>query len=371
MPPIPWQVPAETILDHTNDGIYVVDRDCRILYWNRPAGRITGWESGEVLGRRCRDDILVHVDRFGQALCEPGRCPLHRAMAEGRALTAPYLVYAKRKTGDRVAVAVSVAPIYDEAGQVIGGVEVFRDETEQVVNMERARVAQLHALSGDLPSGSAQFQVRYRPHDMVGGDYYRVETLPDGRHAFMLADVAGHGVAAALYTMILRTLWEQHRRLLADPPAFMAKLNQALDPLTTGDSFTTAFLGLLDPEAGQLIYASAGAPAGLLRRADGQVEALEALDLPLGMLADQAYRQASVAFAPGEVLLLCSDGAIEAHSPADQEFGLERLARLVAQADPGQPERLLDQIEQDLLTHVESVRLPDDLALLVVSRARD
>jgi serine phosphatase RsbU (regulator of sigma subunit) len=89
------------------------------------------------------------------------------------------------------------------------------------------------------------------------------------------------------------------------------------------------------------------------------------------MLPDQTYRQAVVRFAPGELLLLCSDGAIEAHSPADQEFGLERLAQLVAAADPGQPDRLLAQIEQALLTHVESVRLPDDLALLAVSRDRD
>jgi PAS domain S-box-containing protein len=75
------RVPPQTILDHTGDGIYVVDLECRILYWNKPAEEITGWKAEEVLGRRCRDDILIHVDRAGERLCEPGRCPLHRAMA--------------------------------------------------------------------------------------------------------------------------------------------------------------------------------------------------------------------------------------------------------------------------------------------------
>ncbi|MFH1060499.1 MAG: SpoIIE family protein phosphatase [Pseudomonadota bacterium] len=370
MPVKPFNVPAETILDHTNDGIYVVDQDCRILYWNRPAERITGWKAEEVIGRRCRDDVLVHVDRFGQELCEPGRCPLHRSMAEGRALSAPFVVYAKRKDGQRVPVAVSVAPLYDQQGQVIGGVEVFRDESDLIADMERARLAQLHALTGDLPREPVEFRVLYRPHEMVGGDYYRVETLDNGRVAFMLADVAGHGVAAALYTMTLRALWEEHRQWLAAPDQALDRLNRALDPLTTGDSFTTAFLGLLDPLSGDLTYASAGAPPALLRRPDGQVQTLPPLDLPLGMLPDHPFELARTTLEPGGLLLLCSDGAIEAHNPGDEEFGLVRLIDLMAVADPGQPQALLDGIEQALLTHVESVRLPDDLALLAVSRPR-
>ncbi|MFZ5587783.1 MAG: SpoIIE family protein phosphatase [Thermodesulfobacteriota bacterium] len=368
MPFKPFNVPAETILDHTNDGIYVVDPDCRILYWNRPAEHITGWKAEEVIGRRCRDDVLVHVDRFGQELCEPGRCPLHRSMAEGRALSAPFVVYAKRKDGERVPVAVSVAPLYGDQGQVIGGVEVFRDESELIADMERARLAQLHALSGDLPSAPAEFKVLYRPHEMVGGDYYRVEALPDGRVAFMLADVAGHGVAAALYTMTLRALWEEHREFLVQPDEVLVRLNRALDPLTTGDSFTTAFLGLLDPRSGELAYASAGAPPALLRGRDGQVRTLQALDLPLGMLPVHQFRLDRAELEPGGLLLLCSDGAIEAHSPGGEEFGLARLTELVATADPGRLQALLDRVEQGLLDHVESVRLPDDLALLAIGR---
>ncbi len=361
-------IQPRAILDHTGDGIYVVDLDCRILYWNRPAEVITGWKAEDVLGRRCRDDILIHVDRAGVQLCEPGLCPLHRAMASEQTAPAPMVVYAQTKAGGRVPVAVSVAPLRDELGKIIGGVEVFRDETENEVNREKARLVQQHALAGDLPDGPVRFKVLYRPHDVVGGDYYRVQTLPDGRHAFLLADVAGHGVAAALYTMTLHALWHDHHQALSDPSLFLGRLNASLDPLTVGDSFTTAFFGLVDPVSGQLVYASAGHPPALLRRVSGEVEVLEPLDLALGMLPDLNFRQAGAMLEPGGMLVLCSDGALEAKSPEGEEFGLQRLWRLVAEADPGRIDLLLERLERALLEHAQSIRLEDDLAVMVVVR---
>jgi PAS domain S-box-containing protein len=361
-------IPHQTILDHTGDGIYVVDLDCRILYWNRPAEEITGWKAEDVLGRRCRDDILIHVDRAGERLCEPGRCPLHRAMATDQTTRTPVVVYAQTKSGGRVPVAVSVAPLRDELGNIIGGVEVFRDETENEVYREKARLVQQHALAGDLPQGALDFEVLYRPHDVVGGDYYRVQTLADGRHAFMMADVAGHGVAAALYTMTLHALWHEHAQALADPALFLSRLNASLDPLTVGDSFTTAFVGLIDPVSGRLDYASAGHPPALLRRAAGRVEVLDPLDLAVGMLPEGEFRVASVELEPGGMLLLCSDGALEAKTPLGEEFGLERLSALAAQADPAQVRKLLGEVELALLRHAESIHLEDDLTILAVTR---
>lgn len=363
------RVPPQTILDHTGDGIYVVDLECRILYWNKPAEEITGWKAEEVLGRRCRDDILIHVDRAGERLCEPGRCPLHRAMATDQTTRTPVVVYAQTRSGGRVPVAVSVAPLRDEAGNIIGGVEVFRDERENEVYREKARLVQQHALAGDLPRGAVDFQVLYRPHDVVGGDYYRVQTLADGRHAFMLADVAGHGVAAALYTMTLHALWHEHAQALADPALFLQRVNASLDPLTLGDSFTTAFVGVVDPVSGRLDYASAGHPPALLRGAAGAVEVLEPLDLAVGMLPEVEFRTATARLEPEGMLLLCSDGAFEAKSPAGEEFGQERLRELAAGAGHGQVGKLLSAVELSLLRHAESIHLEDDLTLLAVTKS--
>ena len=74
---------VDTILDCLADGAYATDTDRRILFWNRSAERITGWKREDVVGRRCRDNILVHVDIDGHPLCRTEFCPLHRATATG------------------------------------------------------------------------------------------------------------------------------------------------------------------------------------------------------------------------------------------------------------------------------------------------
>ena len=73
----------QALLESLNDGIYAVDRDRRILYWSRSAERITGWSEKDILGKRCSDDVLSHVDKQGRPLCGSERCPLHRSMVTG------------------------------------------------------------------------------------------------------------------------------------------------------------------------------------------------------------------------------------------------------------------------------------------------
>jgi PAS domain S-box-containing protein len=114
-----------------NDGVYMTDRNRRITLWNRACERITGYSAGEVLGHRCSDNILNHIDSDGNRLCETEQCPLSQTMARGEPIETPLLVRALRRDGTRVVVEVSVAPLIEEDGRVIGGVEVFRDVTEK------------------------------------------------------------------------------------------------------------------------------------------------------------------------------------------------------------------------------------------------
>lgn len=113
------------------DGVYMTDRERRIVFWNPACERITGYTAGEVLGRKCSDDILNHVDMNGNSLCDSSLCPLHQSMEKGVPGESPVVVRARRSDGTRVAAEVSVAPLFGDDGVVIGGVEVFRDITEK------------------------------------------------------------------------------------------------------------------------------------------------------------------------------------------------------------------------------------------------
>jgi len=100
-------------------------------------------------------------------------------------------------------------------------------------------------LQHDLPGDARlRFTTHYVPHGIVGGDYYAVAKLDETEYAVMLADVMGHGVAAALYTMHLSSLWNRYHRLLTDPAGFTAKLNNELVKVVkTDESFATAVCG--------------------------------------------------------------------------------------------------------------------------------
>ena len=114
-------ISAEKIMDCLSDGVYVCDRDRRIVYWSKSAERITGWRSQDVLGRACLEDILNHEDKDGHRLCGEEYCPLHRAMVTGAQTSVPVIVFALCKNGSRVPTQVTAAPIRNETGEVIGG----------------------------------------------------------------------------------------------------------------------------------------------------------------------------------------------------------------------------------------------------------
>lgn len=125
----------KTILSNIFEGIYFVDTDRRITFWNGGAERITGFSAKEVIGKRCRDNILMHVDATGKSLCLNG-CPLQSTIQDGRDREAS--VFLHHKNGHRVPVTVRSIPIYNEK-LIVGAVEIFVDDSEKHEFLENAK----------------------------------------------------------------------------------------------------------------------------------------------------------------------------------------------------------------------------------------
>jgi len=121
----------KALLKSLNDGVYAVDTDRKIIYWGPSAERITGWRSDDILGKRCSDGVLCHVDKDGRSLCGREHCPLHRAMMTNNSSDLPIIVFARHSNGRQVPMRVSVAPIRNASGKVVGGVETFRDVSQE------------------------------------------------------------------------------------------------------------------------------------------------------------------------------------------------------------------------------------------------
>jgi len=130
------------LLDHMSDGVYFVDRDRRILYWNKGAHCLTGYKAEELVGRKCQDNILCHVDTAGRRLCRED-CPLTATIKAGEPQEAN--VFLRHKDGWRVPVQVRVQPLRGADGEITGAIEIFRDSTAQ--NEARRRTEELERLA--------------------------------------------------------------------------------------------------------------------------------------------------------------------------------------------------------------------------------
>ena len=124
----------KSILDGLYDGVYFVDTERRITYWNRGAERITGFKDHQVIGRRCADNMLMHVDDKGTQLCLAG-CPLTASMADGCVHEAPVFVH--HASGYRLPVIVRTSPVYGQDGEVIGAVETFSDNSQMIAALKK------------------------------------------------------------------------------------------------------------------------------------------------------------------------------------------------------------------------------------------
>jgi sigma-B regulation protein RsbU (phosphoserine phosphatase) len=210
----------------------------------------------------------------------------------------------------------------------------------------------------------------YRTANEVGGDYYEVMPLPDGRVALMVGDATGHGMASGLVMAIANATLKTALDLDPDPRRVIAVLNRTLCRTGTRRTFMTVFYALLDPAAGGLVLVCAGHPFPLLRRGgDGTVEELGRGGLPLGVRDDLAPEPQATTLGPGDLLVLYTDGLAEAVNAQAEAFGYERIAALTRPG--GTPQDVHDRILAAFDAHVGEEPLLDDLTLLVMAREGD
>lgn len=200
------------VLRQLTDGVYIVDRDRRILFWNHAAEVITGFKAGDVVGSCCKDDILRHVDNEGCCLCENG-CPLSAIMQDGQ--PRDMHVFLNHQQGHRVPVHVRGTPIYGSNNQVIGCVEVFSDDTQRLSMMDRMakleNQAMIDPLTGlgnrrhfetTMSKAIERFNRNKQPFGLI---------LIDIDHFKQVNDYYGHDVGDKLIQLVSRTMTGQCR----------------------------------------------------------------------------------------------------------------------------------------------------------------
>ncbi|MBS0196401.1 MAG: serine/threonine-protein phosphatase [Planctomycetes bacterium] len=185
----------------------------------------------------------------------------------------------------------------------------------------------------NLPSiQGLELAASYQTSRQAGGDYYDLFPLRDGAWGIFIADVSGHGTPAAVLMAVTHALAHAYPGQAAPPGAVMAHLNGLLSKFYTwgSGSFVTAFYGVYHPGDKTLTYARAGHNPPRLQ-SKGVVTALDGVgDVPLGVLAEASFEEATVRLSAGDTILFYTDGITEAMNDANEQFGEERLDALVA-----------------------------------------
>lgn len=180
----------------------------------------------------------------------------------------------------------------------------------------------------DLPTW--RISAFYRPARTVGGDFYDFIPMADGRVMVVTGDVTDKGVPAALVMASTHSLLRETGPRLSSPGAVLARVNDLLYEDIPAHMFVTCLAMVLDPPTGAVEFANAGHNLPYVRAADGTVRELRATGMPLGLMPGMTYEQSHAVIAPGEQLLLYSDGITEQHNAAGEMFGFGRTKRLVA-----------------------------------------
>lgn len=203
-----------SLLDSISDGIYFVDRERKVVFWNRGAEEITGYVRSEILELHCHDGKLRHLDQLGNNLCL-GKCALARTIDDGQSRQEE--VFLHHRDGHRIPVSIRVSPVKDARGSVIGAVEVFQDLSARLADIERIEQLQKMAFLDDLTGIASRRYLETRLRDRLAEmERYRWTfgiLLIDIDHFKRVNDTYGHVVGDRMLKMIAKTLSASTRSL--------------------------------------------------------------------------------------------------------------------------------------------------------------
>ena len=242
------------------------------------------------------------------------------------------------------------------------------EEANRARELSLGSTIQKAVLPVDFPHDS-HFRLAAAMHAArnVGGDFYDFFHLDNARHCFLVADVSGKGITAALYMMTAKTLIRNMLLSERDPAAALTRANRELCRNNPANMFLTAWVGVLDIESGVVTFANAGHNPPVVRRADGSISFIrDRSGCMLSFIDTIEYKPRKITLGPGDNLFLYTDGVTEAMDVMGELFGDDRLARTLEAAPSSDPESICRLVRASVAAFADGVPQADDITVLSV-----
>ena len=256
--------------------------------------------------------------------------------------------------------------------------EVRRNLVRLEEELDAARALQLAMLPNQFPACSPSHPVAVhavmQPAREVGGDLYDCFYAGDHTFCFLVGDVSGKGASAAMFMARARSLvrisvnlWREWRADEIDPGVLAETVNRELCQNNDDCMFITLFLGLIDTRSGRVSFVNAGHPPPHLLSAAGETGEIDAKPaLPLGVRRQARYPTRTLVIHPGDALFVCSDGVFEALNDKGDLFSIERLGRLLREANAAEPLEIVRVIKDAVDAFTGSAPMADDVTALAL-----
>jgi len=352
------------LLESVGDGICGISRNGTIDIVNPAAEKLLKWPTSELVGQHYS---CLWPARHGA----PATDAVALILQTGERFHAERAEML-RHDGTRLPVEYIANPIFDQ-GAIVGVVLAFRDLRERLARQRADQELQAASqvqrfLYPQHPPNIPGFEVAGMtfPSERVCGDYYDFQPWGEsGAWCLALGDVSGHGLGPALHMVETRAFLRSVLHDTSDPADVLVRMNRVLCQDLPEGMFVTLFVGRLDPATHRLTYGSGGHPAGVLR-ASGEVERLQSAGLPLGLFAGTRYETSpSIILAPGDILMITSDGISEMRSPMHKLFGWEREWAVVAERRQSPAAEIGAALYQAARQFAEGEPQHDDVTLIV------
>jgi phosphoserine phosphatase RsbU/P len=266
-----------------------------------------------------------------------------------------------------------LAIIAAQSAQVVENARLNRQERALLKMHEEMAVAariQADLLPQEAPAFPGyDIAGRTVPAQVIGGDYFDFIRIDDDRLAFCLGDVSGKGIPASLLMANVQATLRGQTQLTASPAECLQRSNRLLYASTAADKFVTLLLGVVDRRNQKMQFSNAGQNYPVVVEHGQPPRPLTSSGLALSVLDDFAYEEESVAMAPGDMIVVVSDGITEAVNASDEQFGEARLAEIIQ--GPGSAGEIVDRIIDAVRSHAASQQQMDDMTIVVVQRTRE
>ena len=247
--------------------------------------------------------------------------------------------------------------------------EIEEAERAMAKDMEQAALIQKQLLPAAPPKiAGLDIAGKTTACRTVGVDYFDYLTFPDGRVAMLVGDVAGKGMPASLLMSSLQARVQVLFEEAGDLARKITRLNKTICANCPDNRFITFFMTVVNPPTGELVYTNAGHNPPLLVRASGGFEKLAGGGIILGILPVATYQECTTQMQPGDILVMFSDGVTEAVSPADEDFGEERLAAAVAKLRDRPAAEIIESIEAAVAEFTQGAPAADDITVVIARR---